>query len=91
MQVDDVKQIIEQALPGATALVGDMTGTGDHLEAVVIAAQFEGMSRVQQHKAVYRALGELVDGRTIHALALQTFTPAQWEARSPAFGKESAR
>lgn len=89
MRTEDVKQTIETNLPGATAMVGDMTGTGDHFEAVVIAPQFEGQSRVQQHKTVYAALGELVDGRTIHALALKTFTPAQWEANSPAFGKES--
>lgn len=90
MRTEDVKQRLEEALPGAVAMVGDMTGTGDHFEAVVIAPQFEGKSRVQQHKAVYAALGELVDGRTIHALALKTFTPAEWDARSPAFGKERA-
>lgn len=59
----------------------DMTGTKDHWQAVVVAAAFEGKSRVQQHQLVYRALGELMTG-PVHALALQTFTPEAWKARA---------
>ena len=37
--------------------------------------------RVRQHQAVYATLGSLM-GNEIHALQLQTYTPAQWaEAR----------
>jgi acid stress-induced BolA-like protein IbaG/YrbA len=88
MQTDEVKRIIEENLPGSFAQVSDMTGTGDHFDAVVVAPQFEGKSLVQQHQIVYRALGTLVDGRTIHALALKTHTPAQWQGRAPSFGRK---
>lgn len=60
----------------------DLTGSKDHYSAVVVSATFRELSRVQQHQAVYRALGELMAG-PVHALALQTYTPEAWAARKP--------
>ncbi len=77
MTASEIRQKIESNIAGATAEVRDYTGTGDHFEVQVVAQAFEGKTRVQQHQMVYSALGELVDGQTIHALALKTFTPAQ--------------
>lgn len=57
--------------------VTDLTGTQDHWEMVIVAGAFAGKSRIQQHKMVYAALGELMTG-PIHALALKTFTPESW-------------
>lgn len=71
---EEVKTMIEAGIPGARARVKDSTGTGDHFEAMVVAAKFSGTSRVQQHQMVYRALGDAMSG-PIHALALRTFTP----------------
>ena len=59
------------ALPGAHVEIEDMTGTRDHYEATVIAPQFAGKSRIDQHRMVYAALGELM-GDAIHALKLST-------------------
>jgi stress-induced morphogen len=42
---------------------------------VVVAPQFEGMSRIDQHKAVYAAVQARIDDGQIHALALKTRTP----------------
>jgi stress-induced morphogen len=67
----DIKRRIEAAIPGAQADVEDYTGGGDHFRAVVTAQAFEGLSRLQQHRLVYDALGSDVGG-AIHALALQT-------------------
>src|SRR5438045_1825109 len=41
--LDEVKQMIEAALPGAEVEVIDETGQGDHLRAVVSAGQFDGL------------------------------------------------
>ena len=60
-----------EAFPGARIDVTDLTGTQDHFQAVVVAPQFGGKSRIDQHKMVYAALGELMDG-AIHTLALTT-------------------
>jgi stress-induced morphogen len=59
------------AFPGARVEVTDLTGTADHFQAVVVASEFAGRSRVEQHRMVYAALGELMAG-PIHALALTT-------------------
>lgn len=71
MTTDEVAALIEKGLPGARASVTDLTGTGDHFKAEVIAAGFQGKSMIEQHQMVYRALGALVGG-PIHALQLST-------------------
>jgi stress-induced morphogen len=64
--------MIEAALPGAAVEVSDETGTGDHLRAVVAAPQFDGLSRLDQHRLVKAAVKERFDDGTIHALSVQT-------------------
>jgi acid stress-induced BolA-like protein IbaG/YrbA len=75
MQAEELKKRIEAGVPSAQVTV---QGDGDHFEATVISAAFEGKSRVQQHQMVYGSLGDLMQG-AVHALALRTFTPEQWE------------
>jgi stress-induced morphogen len=66
---DEVKSRIEAAIPGAVAVIE--TGDEVHFSAVVRAAAFDGLSRIQQHRLVYDVFeGEL--GGAIHALALKT-------------------
>jgi len=68
-----IKQWIEQGLPGARA---DVEGDGHHFEAVIVAAAFTGKSLVEQHQMVYRALGDRMR-QEIHALSMRTLTPDQ--------------
>ncbi len=78
MRADDIETRIRAGLPDATVEVNDYTGGGDHFEATVVSPTFEGKTRVEQHQMVYATLGDLMTG-PIHALALKTFTPAQWQ------------
>jgi stress-induced morphogen len=71
---EDIKERIEQSIPGALADVEDYTGGGDHFRATVTAAAFEGCSRIEQHRLVYEVFGEEIGG-PIHALSLKTQTP----------------
>jgi stress-induced morphogen len=71
----ELKGMIEAALPGADVDVSDETGNGDHLRAVVTAAQFEGLSRLDQHRLVKAAVRERFDDGTIHALSVKTDIP----------------
>jgi stress-induced morphogen len=66
-----VESLLLTAFPGARVEVTDLTGTQDHLQALVVTPSFEGKSRVEQHRMVYAALGDLMKGE-IHALALTT-------------------
>ncbi len=71
---EEIKTLIEKGLPGSQVEVVDEAGDGEHFSAKVVAPQFAGMSRVQQHQAVYAALGDAMRSR-IHALALKTGAP----------------
>lgn len=68
----EIEEMIRAALPGAEVEVVDETGTGDHLRATVIASQFEGLSRIDQHRLVKSAVKERFDDGTIHALSVKT-------------------
>lgn len=67
---------INEALPGATVRIHDMTGTNDHWQAEIVASQFAEMNRVARQRAVYAALGELMTG-PIHAFTCRTLTPEE--------------
>ena len=52
---------------------------GGHFRATVVSARFEGLSRVARQRLVYDALANEMRG-AIHALALRTLTPTEWDA-----------
>lgn len=74
LTTDDVRTLIETAMPGSIVTVQDMTGTSDHFDIRVTAADFAGKSRIDQHKMVQAALGEHLT-TTIHAVQIKTSTP----------------
>ena len=49
----EIKTTLESALPDATVIVEDLTGGGDHFQAVVVSSIFEGKGLVEQHQLVY--------------------------------------
>jgi len=79
MSPDEIKSTLEKALPGATVEVQDYTGGGNHFQVLVVSASFEGKGLVDQHQMVYGALRESLGNERIHALALKTYTPEQWQ------------
>jgi stress-induced morphogen len=72
--VDDVKTLIEGALPGAAVEVVD-EGGGDHLRANVTASQFVGLSLIEQHRLVKNAVRERSDTGELHSLTIKTSVP----------------
>lgn len=73
--VDEVRLLIEAALPGAEVEVVDETGTSDHLKATVTASQFDGLPRIDQHRLVKKACQSRFDDGSIHALSISTSVP----------------
>jgi acid stress-induced BolA-like protein IbaG/YrbA len=78
MDPRDIASLIEKNLAGASAQV-ETDGQG-HYEATVVCPAFAGKRSLQRHQLVYATLGSRV-GNEIHALALKTFTPAEWAER----------
>jgi len=71
---EDVKRYIAENLNCQHV---EVTGDGQHFQAVIVSEAFRGKSRVQQHQLVYSALGERMR-EEIHALSMRTFTPEDW-------------
>jgi stress-induced morphogen len=67
---EEVRRRLKEAMPGARIEVANPAGDGEHIEVRVVAAAFAGLGLVDQHRAVYAALGDLMP--RIHALQLRT-------------------
>lgn len=70
MKASDIKQLIEQGLPGADVnVLGD---DGQHFEAIVTSTAFTGKSLIEQHRMVKATLGDKFSSGELHALSLKT-------------------
>ena len=72
MTVDLIRGLLEEAFPGATIVVVDRTGTNDHFHVTVESAALDGLSLVEQHRLVNRALAAPLADGTIHELRIST-------------------
>ena len=69
----EISSMIMSAFPDATLELEDTTGDSNHYSAKIISKIFNGKSKVEQHKMVYKALkGKM--GNELHALMLKTKT-----------------
>jgi BolA protein len=55
-------------------------GSETHFKVIVVSERFEGQPLIQRHRLVTTLLKEELAGG-VHALTMQTLTPAQWEAQ----------
>ena len=64
---------------------GYFEGKESHFKVTVVSAAFEGLRAVQRHQKIYALAAELLsaNGGTIHALAIQAYTPTEWTGRAP--------
>jgi len=75
----EIKDALGKALPVSMVETQDLTGGGDHWQLIIVSPAFEGKGLVEQHRLVNEALKEPIGDQRIHALALKTYSPAQWE------------
>ena len=78
MDPQQIADMILAGLPGAEVVV--VSDDNTHYEARIVAEQFDGKRSLARHQLVYGCLGDAM-GREIHALSLQTFSPAEWTRR----------
>ena len=79
MNTHEIEALIRAGVPNATVRVID-EGDGNHFQATIVAAVFDGKGLVERHQLVYGSLqGAMAD--RIHALSIKTYTPAEWERR----------
>ena len=78
-----IEAVIDQAFKGAETQLQNEShlhsgpATESHFKLTLVAAEFEGMSKVKRHQKVYQVLADLMP--QFHALALHTFSPTEWQ------------
>lgn len=70
----EIERLIKEGIPDAQVQITALADDDDHWAAVVVAPEFAGKSKLQQHQLVYKALGGHMGG-ALHALQLTTHTP----------------
>jgi BolA family transcriptional regulator, general stress-responsive regulator len=81
---DAITQKVQQALRPVLVQVENESHmhsgprTDSHFKLVVVAQQFQGMSKVKRHQQLYAVLNAELAG-PVHALALHLYTPAEWQ------------
>ena len=76
MSASAIERLIKASIPDAEVTIVDLAGDGEHYSARIVSGSFAGLSRIQQHQAVYAALGGRMGGE-LHALQLQTAAPEE--------------
>ena len=71
LKLEEIKSLIKSAMPDAEITIEDLAGDDNHYSATIKSKVFSGKSKIEQHKLVYKALGEKM-GNELHALALNT-------------------
>ena len=72
MAIDRIRSLLTQAFPDGSIDVVDRTGGGDHFHVTVASSAFDGMTLVEQHRLVNRALAAPLADGTIHELRITT-------------------
>ena len=59
MSKENLEELIKESFPDALITIEDLKGDGDHYSATVISKSFQGKSKIDQHKIVYKAFDTL--------------------------------
>ncbi len=71
LQIDQIKKLIIESIPDAKIEIKDLMGDNNHYSAVIVSKLFVGLSKIEQHKLVYKSLkGKM--GNELHALSITT-------------------
>ena len=71
LPVEEIKKLILESIPDATIEIKDLMGDSNHYAAVIKSSKFNNISKIEQHKLVYKSLkGKM--GNELHALSIST-------------------
>ena len=71
LPVEEIKKLIMDSIPDATIEIKDLMGDNNHYAAVIKSSQFNNISKIEQHKLVYKSLkGKM--GNELHAMSITT-------------------
>ena len=69
--IEDIKKLIVESIPDAIIEINDLMGDNNHYSAKIKSELFNGLTKIEQHKLVYKSLkGKM--GNELHALSIIT-------------------
>ena len=71
LSAEEIKNLIKDSIPVATIEIKDLMGDNNHYSAKISSKIFNGKSKIEQHKLIYKSLkGKM--GNELHALSITT-------------------
>ena len=71
LSINEIKKLITESIPDASIEIKDLVGDNNHYSAKICSKVFIGISKIEQHKLVYKSLkGKM--GNELHALSITT-------------------
>ena len=71
LSIKEITDLIKGSIPDATIEIKDLMGDNNHYSAKISSKLFNGLTRLEQHKLVYKSLkGKM--GNELHALSITT-------------------
>jgi len=71
LALEEIKKLISSSIPDASIEIKDLMGDKNHYAATIKSKMFNGLSKIEQHKLVYKSLkGKM--GNELHALSITT-------------------
>ena len=71
MNIKDIESLIKKKIPDAEIVIKDLARDNNHFSAEITSKEFNGKTRLEQHKMVYNALSEELK-EELHALSIKT-------------------
>lgn len=68
---DALLALFKEAFPEGEVTLTDLVGDGDHYQVDIKDTQFNGLSKIQQHRLVHASLNGKLGGE-LHALSIKT-------------------
>ncbi|WP_257283453.1 BolA family transcriptional regulator [Endozoicomonas sp. SESOKO1] len=82
--IDKLKESLENDfidITNESHLHNTPPGSESHFKVIIVSEAFQGKMPVKRHQMIYALLADELREQ-IHALALHTYTPAEWQARN---------
>ena len=71
LPIEQIEKLIKESIPDASIEIKDLMGDNNHYAAIIKSALFNNLSKIEQHKLVYKSLkGKM--GNELHALSITT-------------------
>ena len=80
-KLDEALSPVELQVINESAMHNVPPNSETHFKITVVSELFGDKRMVQRHQTIYKLLAQELDG-PVHALAIHTFSPSEWEAKN---------